>query len=354
MRIVVTGASGNVGTSLLAGLELDPGVSSVLGVARRRPTSGPATQGKTAWAAADVSRDDLVPLFRGADAVVHLAWLIQPSHDEAALRQANVVGSVRVFDAAAAAGVGAVVHASSVGAYAPGPKDRRVDESWPTTGVPSLSYSRDKVAVERILDDFERRHPAVRTVRLRPGLVLKRAAAAEIRRYFFGPLFPTTALRAGKVPVLPVPDGLVFQTVHSSDVGRAFHLAATREARGAFNVAAEPVVDPAVLARLLGARHVSVPASALRAVASATWALRLQPAAPGWLDLILGVPLLDAARARQELGWEPRHTSETALRDLIDGLGRAEGAPLPPLEPKAGGLLRWREFLTGVGGRSGA
>ena len=353
MRIVVTGASGNVGTSLLASLELDPAVSSVLGVARRLPPGRTAGPAKVAWAAADVGTDDLVPHFREADAVVHLAWLIQPSHDEGTLRRANVVGSPRVFHAAAAAGVGAVVHASSVGAYAAGPKDRRVDESWPTTGVPTLSYSRQKAAVERLLDDFEGRHPEVRVVRLRPGLVLQRAAAAEIRRYFFGPFFPGALLRR-RVPVLPVPDDLVFQVVHASDAGRAFHLAATSEARGAFNVAADPVVDPALLARVLGGRHVAVPAAALRAAAAATWALRLQPAAPGWLDLIRGVPLMDTARARRELGWEPRQGAQAALSELVGGLARSEGAPLPPLEPKAGGLLRWRELLTGVGGRSGA
>ena len=45
----------------------------------------------------------------------------------------------------------ALVYASSVGAYAPGPKDRRVPETWPTTGVESSFYSRDKAAVERLL-----------------------------------------------------------------------------------------------------------------------------------------------------------------------------------------------------------
>ena len=36
-----------------------------------------------------------------------------------------------------------------------GPKDRAVDESWPTDGVASGYYGRQKAAVERILDTFE-------------------------------------------------------------------------------------------------------------------------------------------------------------------------------------------------------
>ena len=134
MRIVVVGATGNVGTSVLRSLADEPAVDSILGVARRLPALG---YPKTEWAQADVSRDQLGPIFSGADVVVHLAWLIQPGRDEATLRATNVEGSRRVFEAAAAAGVPALVYASSVGAYSPGPKDRRVDESWPTHGIES-------------------------------------------------------------------------------------------------------------------------------------------------------------------------------------------------------------------------
>ncbi len=137
-RVVLVGASGNVGTSLLRRLEDDPAVASIAAVARRPARS---TSEKTAWVAADIAEDDLISRFAGADAVVHLAWAIQPSHDEAAMARTNLLGSHRVFEAAAA-GVGAIVYASSVGAYSPGPKDRPVDESWPTEGVPTSFYAR--------------------------------------------------------------------------------------------------------------------------------------------------------------------------------------------------------------------
>ncbi|MDQ4018779.1 MAG: NAD-dependent epimerase/dehydratase family protein, partial [Actinomycetota bacterium] len=170
MRVVVVGASGNAGTSLLGALADEAAVESVLGVARRLPE---ASFPKTDWAAADVTSDELTPLFRGADAVVHLAWTIQPSHDRARLWRTNVEGSERVFRAVADAGVPALVYASSVGAYSPGPKDRAVDESWPTEGVRTSFYARHKAEVERRLDRFEGEHPHVRTVRLRPGLIFK-------------------------------------------------------------------------------------------------------------------------------------------------------------------------------------
>jgi nucleoside-diphosphate-sugar epimerase len=352
MRIVVTGATGNVGTSVLEALAEDPRVTEIVGIARRVPDR---PRPRTRWVRADVVRDPLEPLFAGADAVIHLAWLIQPSRDERTLRAVNVDGSRRVFEAAAAAGAKALVHASSVGVYSPGPKDRRVGEEWPRDGVQTLFYSRHKAAAERALDAVERAHPQLRVVRLRTGLIFKREAAQEIRRYFIGPLLPSPLVRPGLVFVVPDVPRLAVQGVHSLDVGEAYRLAALEpHARGAYNVAADPVLDVAELARLLGARPVPVPARALRAAADAAWRLRLTPTPAGWLDLALGVPLMDTTRARSDLGWTPRHDAGEALLELLDGLRRTAGGDTPPLTPGAGGPLRLRELLTGVGRRGGA
>jgi nucleoside-diphosphate-sugar epimerase len=330
-------------------LSCDPAVESIVGVARRRPE---LALDKVGWRETDVRSSDLAAIFRGADAVVHLAWLIQPSRDEAETRAVNVDGSRRVFRAVADAGVPALVYASSVGAYSPGPKDRRVDESWPTGGVQSSFYGRHKAEVERLLDGFESEHPRTRVVRLRPGLIFKRGAASGIRRLFIGPLAPSPLVRKGLIPVVPDVPRLRFQAVHSEDVGEAYRLAVTSDARGAFNVAAEPVLDPAQLGRLLDARPVRIPAGVLRTLVDLTWRLRLQPTPPGWVDLALQTPLMDITRAREELGWVPRHSSGEALLELLDGIRRSDGEPTPALDPRAGGPLRVREFLTGVGRRS--
>jgi nucleoside-diphosphate-sugar epimerase len=347
MRVVVTGASGNVGTSVLAALAGESAVTSVLGLARRRPKLEVA---KTTWATADVAADDLTGHIRGADAVVHLAWLIQPSHDPFAMWRTNVVGTERVLAAASQAGVGTVVCASSVGAYSPGPKDRQVDEGWPTHGVTTSAYSRDKAYQERLLDLFERDHPQVRVVRLRPALTFKREAASEIRRFFLGPLVPGSLARAGAIPVVPRVKRLRTQAVHADDVGQAYRLAVAGDARGPFNLAADPVLDAGVVAAMLDARPVPVPAAVLKAGAAATWRLHLQPVSPGWLDLALQSPLLDAGRARAELGWSPRHSATETVEELLAGFREAAGADTPPLDPDAGGPLRLGEFRTGVGG----
>jgi UDP-glucose 4-epimerase len=249
MRVMIVGATGNVGTSVLRALADEPRVEEIVAVARRDPAM---RWPKTRFVRADVVSDDLVALFRGFDAVVHLAWLIQPSRDEEQLFAVNVEGSERVFRAAGEAGVSALVYASSIGAYSPGPKDRGVDESWPTEGIETSFYSRHKAATERQLDAIEANFPALRVVRLRKGLVFKREAAAEIRRYFIGPFLPGSLVPPQLIPAIPETEGLVFQAVHSYDAGEAYRLALVNgDARGAYNIAADPVLDPDELANLL-------------------------------------------------------------------------------------------------------
>ncbi|MDQ3587886.1 MAG: NAD-dependent epimerase/dehydratase family protein [Actinomycetota bacterium] len=351
MRIVVVGATGNVGTSLLRALGQDPDVDEVIGVARRVPS---LVLPKTTWVQADVVHSDLTPIFRGADAVIHLAWLIQPSRDEATTRATNVEGSSRVFAAVGSAEVPTLVYASSVGTYSPGPKDRRVDESWPTDGIETSYYSRHKAEVERRLDRFEREHPGRRVVRLRPGLIFKGDAASGIRRLFAGPFLPNPLLRRELIPVLPVTERLIFQAVHAHDVGEAYRLATmSQTARGAYNIAAEPVLDPARLGRLLGARPVKVPRGALRRAAEVSWRLRLQPTDASWLDLGLDTPLMDTTRAREELGWRAQRSSEDALAELIEGMRQGTGFDTPPLARRTGGPLRIREITSGIGARIG-
>ena len=328
MRVVITGATGNVGTSLVEALRAEPAVDSILGLARRSPDWKVP---KVEWQQADVVTSDLRRRFAGADAVVHLAWLIQPSRQLDVLRATNVEGSRRVFQAVADAGVPNLVYASSVGAYSPGPKDQPVDESWPTDGIDSSFYARHKAEVERLLDGFEAEHPETRVVRLRPALLFKREAASGIRRLFFGPLVPTRLLRPNLLFAVPRFERFVFQCLHTSDVAEAYRMAVVSSVRGAFNVAADPVLDAEELGRLLDARPVTVPNGLVRAVADATWRLRLQPTPPGWVDLAVSAPVLGTERIRKELGWSPRFSSHEAVLDLLDGFASAAAGPTPAL-----------------------
>jgi UDP-glucose 4-epimerase len=341
MRIVITGASGNVGSALVRRLTQDGG-HELVGVVRR-PPGGDVPPGME-WVALDLTDESDTPALRaactGADAVVHLAWGFQPSHREEHLRELGVGGTGRVIDAVVATGVPHLVHMSSVGAYSPRRDDAPVDETWPTGGVPTSMYSRHKAAAERLLDELAVDAPDVVVTRVRPGIVGQRSAGSALLRYGLPALVPAGLLR--HVPVLPIDEGLVIPMVHADDVADALARVLETRAAGAFNLAAEPPVTAQDVADVLGARLVHVPSRAVRAAVSASWHARVQPLDPGWIDMGFSVPLLDTTRARRELGWAPSADATSVLAETLAGMQDTAWSPTPVLRPRsvADGLLR--------------
>ena len=346
---MIVGGTGNLGTALVRQLT-DGGGHRVTVVARRLSGDSDARGlDDVDEQQADLSLDDLRPVVRGADVVVNLGWLFQPSHRPEVTWSNNAVGAARLFEAVEREGVPALVVSSSVAAYSPAVGHALVDETWPTHGASAAAYSREKAYVERLLDVFEAANPGTRVVRVRPAFVFQQSSAAQQRRLFAGPLVPGSLLRPGLVPVLPFPTGLQFQAIHSDDVARALAAAATGEATGAFNLAAADVVHGDDLAGLLGARQVPVPPRAVRTALAAAWRAHAVPAPPDLFDALLRLPMMSIDRARAELDWEPQVTAQQALQELLAGLRSGTGGSTPPLAADAGGRGRWREFVTGVG-----
>jgi nucleoside-diphosphate-sugar epimerase len=344
MRIVITGATGNIGTALLRRLLAD-GEHEVVGLARRPPVGGQRTEDSTAdhvrWTSLDLTRDDSRPVldraFADADAVVHLAWGFQPSHDQRYLEELGVGGTRRVLDAAVAQRVPHLVHMSSVGAYSPKSDDRPVDETYATDGVRSSVYSRHKAAVERLLNEYEGQHSGVgdaptNVTRLRPGIVGQRAAGSALLRYGVPGYFPGRAITL--LPLLPLDRRMAIPMVHADDVADAVVRVITRSAYGTFNLAAPPPITPAHIAAALEARHVHVPARVLRVAVTGSWLARLQPLDPGWLDLAMKVPLMDCTRARNVLDWTHSHSADSVLEETVAALRDSAAASTPALRPR--------------------
>lgn len=342
MRIVITGASGNVGSALVRRLSED-GSHDLVGVVRR-PPEGDGTSPGVEWVAADLTHDAdtaaLEAACRGADAVVHLAWGFQPSHREDHLRELGVGGTARVIDAVVSAGVPHLVHMSSVGAYSPKRDDTPVDETWPTGGVPTSMYSRHKAAAESLLDELHVDAPDVVVTRMRPGIIGQRAAGSALLRYGLPTVVPAALLR--HVPVVPIDSRLVMPMVHADDVADALVRVLEARAPGAFNLAAEPPITAQDVADALGARLVHVPSAAVRAAVSVSWHARLQPLDPGWIDMGYAVPLLDTTRARSELGWQASTDARSVLTETLAGMQDTASSDTPVLRPRtvAGGLAR--------------
>jgi nucleoside-diphosphate-sugar epimerase len=337
VRIVITGASGNVGTALLRRLT-PSGDHDLVGVVRRPPRAAGVYAG-VQWHSLDLAEagaaQRLRPVLDGADAVVHLAWGFQPTRNTEYLTRLGVGGTSAVLEAAHATSVGHLVHMSSVGTYAAGSYGRRVDESWSTAGIPSSPYSRDKSAAEARLDAYEREHgdAGVPIARMRPGFIVQRAAASGLMRYALPGYVPMLAVPL--LPVLPLDRRLCIPIVHADDVAAAFASALERRATGAFNLAAEPPIDRDDVAKVLGAKPFHVSSGVLGALVDISWRARLQPIDRGWLDMAFTVPLLDCSRAKAQLDWHPDWSSIAALRDVITGVAQHAHADSPPLRRRS-------------------
>jgi len=191
-----------------------------------------------------------------------------------------VGGTAAVLRAVQRAVVPHLVHMSSVGAYTAVIDQRRVNEQWPTAGIPTSPYSQHKAAAERLLDVAEATTDSALTItRLRPGFVVQGAAASGLLRYGLPGYVPAAALRwvplasPGPAPLIP--------RIHADDVADAIIRALRRRIGGAINLAAEPPVTRDDVAEALGARPVQVPARVLRALVGLAWRTRLQALEPG-------------------------------------------------------------------------
>lgn len=172
---------------------------------------------------------------------------------------------------------------------------------------------------------------------MRPGFLFKESSASEQRRIFAGTYLPGALLRPGLLRWVPDFEGLRFQALHTDDAAQAYRLAVLRDVRGAFNLAAGPVVDARLLGELLDAKVVRVPRTLVRGGLSAAWLAHAVPASPHLFDAVLRLPVLNCARARETLGWLPRRTAREALEAFLKGVREGSGEKTAPLAGRSFG-----------------
>jgi UDP-glucose 4-epimerase len=331
LKVAVTGPTGEIGKPLLAELERRPEVGSVLGMARR--PFDPAAEGwdKVAYRRGDIlDRGALAALFDGADVAVHLAFAIFGSHEET--HRVNLEGTRNVFEAAIRAGVKRLVYASSVAAYGFYPENPQpLTEEVPARGSEEFYYSAQKAELEALLAELTA-DAAIETYVFRPCIVAGPRATMLVEQVVGAvrTLDPLPTLRRGierlplVAPVLPDP-GVPFQLVHHDDVARAMAAAICGDGPpGIYNLAGEGVVGLSDVARALGWHSVPLPRPALNAGRAAASRLAFASAKLEWATALETPALMSAAKARDQLGWEPVHDAADTLAETVVG-ARAKG-----------------------------
>ena len=327
LTVAITGPTGTFGFGLVPLLQEDPRIERIVGIARR-----PFDPSDHGWTKMEYRRGDvreqsaLEEAFAGAGVVVHLAFLITGSASAQTTRAINVEGTLNAFRAAAAIGARRFVYASSVAAYGfhadnPSP----ITEEWPTRPADHLFYSQEKAELEDLLRSEAESHPGLDLYLLRPPVVLGPHAVGA-KEILPGPLQGAAGRVARLIASLPIgPPALIprlpVQFIHEADVGSAFlQCIVGAGPPGAYNITGDGILDGAEVVRELGLTPVPVPAGMVQSAARAVASLPSLPFAPPfneWAEAIGNPPIMDASKAKRELGWTPRFTSLEALRDTI-------------------------------------
>jgi UDP-glucose 4-epimerase len=328
LTVAVTGPTGEIGTSAVAALERHPAVQRVVGMARR--PFDPAAHG---WSKTEYRRGDILDraavdaLVADADVVVHLAYLIMGSREES--RRINLAGTRNVFEATVAAPRPTrLVYTSSVAAYGYHPDNPvPLTEDVPTRGSKEHYYSEQKAECEAVLRELTAGRNLEVYV-LRPCVVAGPRATAladsmpwrKLSERLPAVLRSAAGAVQGRLPLMPDP-GIPLQLVHHDDVADAIALAATGAGRpGAYNLAADGEISLSEVAKATGARSIRVPRAAATAVSAVLARLPMVPAGAEWMHVGRSSVVMDTARAKHVLGWQPQHTSRQTLDELATAL----------------------------------
>jgi nucleoside-diphosphate-sugar epimerase len=334
LTVAVTGPTGTFGFGLMPLLEADSRITRIVGIARR-----PFDPGEHGWTKMEYRRGDvrdpsaLEEAFTGADVVVHLAFMITGNAKRETIRSINVEGTLNAFRAAAAAGAQRFVYASSVAAYGWYPDNPvGMTEDWPVRPAARLFYGQEKAELEALLEQEAAAHPELGLYLLRPPIVLgphavggKGSVPAPLEKMGRG---IAGALRRSRVPLPLLAPSLPLQFIHEADVGQAFVLCIVGAGpAGAYNITGDGVLTGADVVRELGLAPLPLPARPVHAAARALARVPVPafvPPVAEWIEPLSHPSIMDATKAKRELGWQPKYTSLEALRDTLTR--RSDGA----------------------------
>lgn len=302
--IAITGVAGLLGRRLVRSLEQRSDVSRIVGLDRRTPQG--LISPRFVFRQLDVRGPEVGQALRGVDVLIHLAFQLDPIHDESLMRAVNVDGTRNVIEAAERAGVGQVIYPSSVVAYgASADNDLPLTEASPIRGTPEFSYAEHKRDVEQWLATWlaEERRTAVCI--LRPALTLGPGVQNFVTRILEGPRFATVR---GHTPPL--------QFVHLDDVVAAIEHAMDHHLAGPYNVCAEGWLSFDEVLDLVDRREVSVPEELAYSLVDRFWKLGVGDFPPGVVQHLMHPCVMSPAKL-VATGWRPTVTNRAALVETV-------------------------------------
>ncbi|KAA1420378.1 SDR family oxidoreductase [Mumia zhuanghuii] len=309
-RVLVTGGSGFLGSSVVPGLVADPGIALVVSGDIRDPGEHVRSSAPdhAVYVSLDVTDADAVSRTvaeHRIDTIVHLASIVNPPPgmtDEVAYK-VDVEGTCHVLAAALTHGVRRLIVSSSGAAYGyHADNPAWITEDQPARGNDAFAYSRHKRLVEEMLAVARHEHPGLEQTVLRIGTILGDRVDNQITDLF-------RKKRLLKIAGSDSPFVFVWDTDLTEIVVRAV----TSDVTGIFNVAGDGALTIDEIAARLGRGTLPIPEIVLRTALAVAKPLGLTQYGPEQTKFLQYRPVLDNTRLTTVFGYEPAYTSAQAF-----------------------------------------
>ncbi len=241
------------------------------------------------------------------EALVHAAFFKAPGVEREYMHELEVIGSLHVMNACAAAGVGRLVVISTAQTYGPHADNPGfLTEAHPLRPHAEAYSIQDRAELEGLLRVFSERHRGMNVVVLKPCGVMGPNADSLLVQHLSGAAVTTVM---GFDPLM--------QFLHEEDLLHALQLALIQDVRGSFNLAGEGVLPLSTLLRLAGKRSVPVPHPMLYRLAYLPWLSRTGEVPAAFYDHLRFGWVVDTARAKTLLGFEPTYSTKEAWLSFV-------------------------------------
>lgn len=304
MRVAITGVSGYLGQLLLKRLAEDDSVTEIVGIDMLEPAYAPA---KLKFHRVDIRDPRLADILNGVTVLVHLAFVVNPIHDENLMSDINVNGTMNVFSMAANAGVGQIVYASSMTVYGAHPDNEYpLTEKSPLRANADFSCSLHKLEIERRIAAWREENPTVTVALLRMAIVMGAGAENFVSRLLEAPRVLSVAGYAPSV-----------QLLHQDDAVEALCFAVEHNLDGVYNVAADGELSWNEVLEIAGNKDLPLPEFAAFPAVKVAWKLGICGATSGELRFLMHRWVISNEKLK-EAGFAPSHTNREALVEAVE------------------------------------
>jgi len=302
--LAITGISGYLGQGLVRRIIDEQLFDRIVGLDVR-----PCHEEKVRFVHMDVRDPKLQELFKaeGVTHVVHLAYVVNPTHHPDVEFDIDVNGTKNLLRACTLAGVKKLVVSSSIGAYgwhADNPVP--IQESFELRGNDDFPYARNKRIVEELLASYASEHKTCDVVVLRICNVLGPHVHNAISAGLEAPLI---------LGVRGCDPFLAF--THEDDMDQILYHALSKSVRGIYNVSGEGMLRLSDIARASRRWLLRLPAAVVRFLLNTLFALRILPFGGGQMGFVHYSCVPDITKLKTEFGYTPRFSSEETFLQFV-------------------------------------